>query len=479
MKGKWTLLGSIVAVPVLALAVGLSQAQGPEPPTGGGQPQGEVSGPALMGTAFTYQGYLKKGGTPYSGTCEFQFSLWDAAGTGSPPTGGNQIGTPQTKTGVQVTNGLFTIPDLDFGAGAFNGDARWLQITIKCAGDSGYVLSPRQPLTPAPYALALPGLRTQQNDVSPNIIGGYSGNYVQWGVVGATISGGGRLIFSSYPNRITDSLGTIGGGEDNQAGNDNDMTDDAMYATVGGGAENIASGQSATVGGGMSNTASGLYATVGGGYNNTANGDTGATVSGGIGNAASGLHTTVGGGIYNMPADVGATVGGGLNNTASGDFATVPGGYGATASHYGEMAYASGTFGATAGNAQTSLYVMRIERACTAGNWYDLYLNGNEGGSLGYLTIAPGRAVAFDALVVGRTEAGESAGYLIRGLIENVGGTTAFVGSPSVTLLGEDDAAWNAQAVASNSYDALFIQVQGNGETIRWVATVRTVEVSW
>jgi len=129
---------------LLALAVGLARAQEPQPP------QGSVGIQAALGTAFTYQEQLKSGGNPVNGTCDFQFSLWDAS------TGGTQIGSTQTKTGVNVSNGLFTIPDLDFGAGAFQGDARWLQIGVKCAGDSDYVpLSPRQALTAAPYALSL------------------------------------------------------------------------------------------------------------------------------------------------------------------------------------------------------------------------------------------------------------------------------------------------------------------------------------
>ncbi len=593
MKGKWILLESLVAVAVLALVAGLTRAQGPEPPREGAQPQGGVGVQALMGTAFTYQGHLKKDGTPVNGNCDFLFSLWDAE------TGGNQIGSNVEKTNVPVSNGLFTV-QLDFGSGAFQGDARWLEIALRCpAGSGSYTtLSPRQPLTPAPYALALPGLRTQQNATSPNIIGGYSGNSVTSGVVGATIGGGGSLIFTSKPNRVTDSFGTIGGGEDNRAGNNNDLTTDAAYATVGGGegnlanaiyasvgggksniasnaratvgggSQNVANGSDATVGGGQSNTASGVYATIGGGWDNTASGPY-ATVSGGWDNTASGSYAAIGGGVVNTAsgnfatvgggasnlitataayatiaggynitvtgeyaavgggkdntasgvyatigggnhntasgdnrATVGgggdnvasgiastvaggwsnaaggnfATVGGGAINTAGGDFATVPGGYGAVASHYGEMAYASGSF-TTTGNAQTSLYVMRIERTCTAGTWYDLYLNGNEGGSLGYLTIASGRTIAFDALVVGRTQAGESAGYYIRGVVENVGGTVSFIGTPSVTTLGEDDTAWDVRAITS--FGALFIQVQGNGEAIRWVATVRTAEVSW
>ena len=39
---------------------------------------------------------------------------------------------------------------------AFTGDARWLQIAVKCMSDANYtMLAPRQALTPVPYALAL------------------------------------------------------------------------------------------------------------------------------------------------------------------------------------------------------------------------------------------------------------------------------------------------------------------------------------
>ncbi|HUT25170.1 MAG TPA: hypothetical protein VM492_12565, partial [Sumerlaeia bacterium] len=59
-----------------------------------------------------------------------------------------------TKTNVAVANGSFTVT-LDFGAGAFNGDARWLEIGVRTAGSGGLytTLAPRQRLTPTPYAL--------------------------------------------------------------------------------------------------------------------------------------------------------------------------------------------------------------------------------------------------------------------------------------------------------------------------------------
>ncbi len=141
MKSRWILPGALVAV-LLALAAGLSLAQGPAPGRAGTTLQ------SPLGSAFTYQGQLKKDGSPHSGSCDFRFRLWDAE------SGGNQVGPTQTKTGVQVVGGLFTIPDLDFGAGAFQGEARWLEIAVKCAGDADYTaLSPRQALTAAPYVL--------------------------------------------------------------------------------------------------------------------------------------------------------------------------------------------------------------------------------------------------------------------------------------------------------------------------------------
>jgi len=303
------ILGLGIAIVFLLVAsTGLVQAQEP-------QPGGVLVEQSLPGTSFTYQGQLKKGGSPVNDTCSFQFSLYNVA------SGGTAMST-MTIGSVSVNNGLFTT-QIDFGSGRFNGTARWLEIAVECPGDSSYTtLSPRQALTATPYALALPGLWTEQNDTSPNLIGGYSGNYVNYGVVGATISGGG---VGQYPNRVTDNYGTVGGGYNNQAGNNNGYTDDKKYAIVGGGYSNTASGGAATVGGGWVNNAGGDAATIGGGSNNTANG-TVATVSGGKLNDASGDYAIVGGGYNNDVSDPYATIGGGKANKATDQFATIGGG---------------------------------------------------------------------------------------------------------------------------------------------------------
>jgi hypothetical protein len=211
---------------------------------------GPVGPQALAGTGFTYQGQLKKATGPVNGICDFQFSLWDANSAGA------QIGSTQSIAAVNVSSGLFTVQLNEagqFGASAFNGSGRWVQVAVKCAGDPVFTtLSPRQPLTPTPYALAMPGLRTEQNPTSPNIVGGADGNAVTSGAVGASLSGGGA---SSFFQSVTDDYGTIGGGRGNTAGNSGGTTSDAVAATVGGGEGNSATGSYATIPGGLSNSA--------------------------------------------------------------------------------------------------------------------------------------------------------------------------------------------------------------------------------
>jgi trimeric autotransporter adhesin len=323
MKIKRSLISLLITVVLLIMTAGLAI--------------GQETRSTILGTGFTYQGQLIASGDPYSGTCDFLFGLYDAETSG---TGGGMIGMYY----VPVNNGLFTV-QLDFGENVFQGDARWLEISVRCPAESGTytLLAPRQSITPVPYALVLPGLRTQQNTTSPNIIGGYVGNWVANDVVGATIGGGGD---SGYENVVKDDYGTVSGGVGNQAGDDTSFA--ATYATVGGGYENTASGQYTTIGGGSSNTASGTYSTIGGGYYNGAsgtystigggyhNGASGyaSTVGGGFGNTASGYYSTIGGGYDNEASVHGSTVAGGNSNVASGNYSTVGGGDVNSASGY-------------------------------------------------------------------------------------------------------------------------------------------------
>jgi hypothetical protein len=138
---KWTFLGMVLTALIL-LTVLIVWASPPER-------RSDHQGPGqqeTLGTAFTYQGRLKSSGTPVNETCSMAFRLYDQGGTG-----GNQVGSAIT-TSVAISDGLFTV-NLDFGSGAFTGDARWLGIRVSCPGDGGYTDLGRQGLTAIPYAL--------------------------------------------------------------------------------------------------------------------------------------------------------------------------------------------------------------------------------------------------------------------------------------------------------------------------------------
>jgi len=175
MRVKW-ILTSMLCV-LLALAVpgslrpGLAQEPDPQG-TLAAQDSVGAAAAALVGTAFTYQGRLTDGSSPADGKYDFLFRLYDSDGT--------QIGSTVTKGDVDVTDGTFTV-SLDFGS-AFNGDARYLDVSVRPGSSTGgyTLLTPRQSLTAAPYALSLrPGARVR-------------------GLYGGGVGAGG----SSYTNRF-------------------------------------------------------------------------------------------------------------------------------------------------------------------------------------------------------------------------------------------------------------------------------------
>lgn len=91
-----------------------------------------------------------------------------------------------------------------------------------------------------------PALRLEPRPTSPNVIGGFSGNWVAAGSDGAVIGGGGGPDFT---NAISAHYGTISGGWENT------IEPGAHSATIGGGTANrvLAGAAYATVGGGIAN----------------------------------------------------------------------------------------------------------------------------------------------------------------------------------------------------------------------------------
>ena len=106
-----------------------------------------VSADPLSTSTFTYQGQLSYQGALANGSFDFEFALYDAASGGAP------IGGTNARPAVDVSEGLFTV-ELDFGAAVFDGNARWLEISVRPAGAGAYtLLAPRQEVTPTPYAM--------------------------------------------------------------------------------------------------------------------------------------------------------------------------------------------------------------------------------------------------------------------------------------------------------------------------------------
>jgi len=101
-----------------------------------------------QGTAFTYQGRLNTDGAPANDTNDFTFTLFLTDTSGTPVAG------PVTIEDIRATNGLF-VATVDFGTGVLTGAVHWLEIGVR-PGDSagGYtMLTPRQRLSPTPYAI--------------------------------------------------------------------------------------------------------------------------------------------------------------------------------------------------------------------------------------------------------------------------------------------------------------------------------------
>ncbi|GAB4167684.1 MAG: hypothetical protein Kow0020_00730 [Wenzhouxiangellaceae bacterium] len=356
-------------------------------------------GVLAQSSVITYQGQLRNNGTPFTGMVNLEFRLYDAL------VGGNQIGSSINLFNWPVEDGLFQA-EIDFGAAAFDGSDRWLEVWI-----NGAPLTPRQQVTSAPYAIraastaagAVGGNEIDPTEVQLRVSGtcpaGQSIRVINQN--GTVLCEPDDIGWSLTGNAGTDPNTHFLGTTDSQplvlrtanaqslriehsaevfnglpisanviAGSHaNSVTPGVRGATIAGGgvlngdsdpnfngeAPNRVTDAYGTVSGGYGNVAGddagttidASFATVGGGRVNTASGFT-STVGGGFSNTASGEASTVGGGANNNASHSWSTVGGGLSNTASGPRSTVSGGSSNTAS--GLWSTVSGVFNCAGGD---------------------------------------------------------------------------------------------------------------------------------
>ena len=376
---------------------------------------GHLSQAAGQGTAFTYQGQLQDGGAPANGTYDLRFSLFTV------PTGGTLAAGYLTNAATGVSNGLFTVV-LDFGAGVFSGTAYWLQIGVRTNGSGAFAsLSPRQELTPTPYAIFAEGANAAGLSgaiPAASLAGGYGGvlNFTNpansfagngsglTNVNAATLGGLGPNQFWQLSGNAgtTPGLNFIGT-TDNQpldfyADNvralrlilRNDATGTYSNApnVIGGSAVNLVKTGvvGGTVGGG------GGFDTNGNSFANKVNANFG-TVSGGIGNVANGTGSFIGGGgtdglgtfSGNNVSGAASVIGGGLGNTNTGFAATIGGGYGNTAAFI-----ESTVAGGLANTASSSLATVGGGGGNTASGYLSTVGGGSENTSSKDYSTVPG-----------------------------------------------------------------------------------------
>ena len=93
---------------------------------------------------------------------------------------------------AQVVDGLFAT-ELDFGAAAFDGQERWIELRVGPDAGSMVTLMPRQKVTPAPYALTAKDLAGPSGMLAGNGPGEVPGGMWHYGFLFApalTVGGG-------------------------------------------------------------------------------------------------------------------------------------------------------------------------------------------------------------------------------------------------------------------------------------------------
>src|ERR1035437_7341382 len=148
----------------------------------------QLSTAFAQGTAFTYQGRLNDGGSPANGTnYGMVFYLYDA------PTNGNLLGNEGIAS-VTASNGLFTVP-LSFG-NVFDGNPRWLAITLQKNGSGFTTLSPCQQIMPTLYAIMA--------NTASNLLGTLTAAQLSAGTANVSITG--NAATATTANNFSGSL---------------------------------------------------------------------------------------------------------------------------------------------------------------------------------------------------------------------------------------------------------------------------------
>jgi hypothetical protein len=268
--------------------------------------------------------------------------------------------------------------------------------------------------------------------------------------------------------------GVVVGGGNNQA--------TGSYSFIGGGGNaanagqrNAASGDWSTVAGGFKNVASGIGSFIGGGG-----------TDGFLGNTASNQDSAVVCGSSNTASGVSAIVVNGYSNLASGNFSSVLGGaFGTTRGIVGYTVAPASTnpIAFSVGVSQSALLVLGVQT--TDATATALRSNTSAASGTNQVILPNNSAYFFTGEVVsGVTGGGNTKGWSIEGVIKRGAGvgTTALVGTPTVTsLYGDAGAAtWAIAITADTTNGGIRVTFTGQAATtIRTVCQIRTTEMTY
>jgi len=337
-----------------------------------------------QGTAFTYQGRLNDGASPASGTYNLTFSLFNTN------TSGVAIDGPVTNNAVNVTNGLFTVL-VNFGSGAFTGQSNWLEIAVETNLSSSFItLTPRQPLTPTPYAIYAENANAAgiSGTVPNGSLSGTYGNVVTMNNAGNSFTGSGAGLtgvnavalnglnatnfWQTGGNNV--APGQFFGSTNNQAVEIRVSSQRALLLTanasdspniIGGSPANVidagvtgaviaGGGATNSLGGSSTNRVSADYSSIGGGSGNwIQSGADHSVIGNGLNNliASNAFRSVIVGGQNNVISNdtTWAFIGGGSGNVAAGDYAGAMG-YNTTANGPYSTAMGLGTIASGSGS---------------------------------------------------------------------------------------------------------------------------------
>ena len=278
---------------------------------------------------------------------------------------------------------------------------------------------------------------------SRHFIGAGIGNIIVSGICSSIVGGGFRGFGANYGNFVASSFGFIGGGDRNII-----STGSPWSAIVNGYNNAISSGCTAS--------------TIGGGANNNISYVTGLNVFFPI---------------FGSQNTTAQTIGGGWSNTASALYSTIPGGFRAKTTRFGELAHAAGHFGFI-GDAQHTTLIARNTTTNNTANQI-LYLDGTSH----LLTLSAKTTSVFSIKLSAYNDTDSAAaGWIFRGVVKRDGANnTSIIGS----IIEEN---WKelsmsstvANVVANDTTESLDILVTGlTGKNIRWVAVIDISQVSY